>query len=76
MCIRDSYEAKGRLYELARQLRHRGFIQISKSTVINAAMVAFVEVEFLSLIHIYTMDWSICLSDLWRITWNGSMETA
>ena len=38
------YEAKGRLYELARQLRHRGFIQISKSTVINAAMVAFVEV--------------------------------
>lgn len=40
------YEAKGRLYELARQLRHRGFIQISKSTVVNAAMVAFVEVEF------------------------------
>ena len=40
------YEAKGRLYELARQLRHRGFIQISKSTVINTAMVAFVEVEF------------------------------
>lgn len=40
------YEARGRLYELARQLRHKGFIQINKSTVINTAMVAFVEVEF------------------------------
>lgn len=40
------YEARGRLYELARQLRFRGFIQINKSTVVNAAMVAFVEVEF------------------------------
>lgn len=40
------YEAKGRLYEIAQQLRYKGFVQINKSTIVNAARVEYVEVEF------------------------------
>lgn len=41
-----AYEAKGRLYEIAGKLRSRKFVQISKSTIVNVARVAYVEVEF------------------------------
>ena len=44
---RDSvYEAKAKLYELKEQLETAGFVQISKSTIVNIAYVRSIQAEF------------------------------
>lgn len=40
------YEARYRLYQLAEMLHSAGFVQISKSTLVNVNHVASVEAEF------------------------------
>lgn len=46
MCNGEAYESRLRLYELCEALRARGFVQISKSAVVNANAVSAVEAEF------------------------------